>query len=75
MRVLTLKKIAARVTNIKGLQIPVLALPHLWEESRQLSLKVATCRTSKVRSIPAEGRSRIKVFTRRFGPSDLTILI
>jgi hypothetical protein len=75
MRVLTLKKIAALVANRRELQIPVLALPHLWEESRQLSLKVATCRTSKVGSIPAEVRSRIKVFTRRFWPYDLTISI
>jgi hypothetical protein len=75
MRVLTLIRIAARVANRRELQIPVLALPHLWEESRQLSLKVEIRRTSKVGSIPAEGRSWIKVFTRRFGPSDLTISI
>jgi hypothetical protein len=75
MRVLTLKKIAARVANRRELLIPVLVLPLPWEESRLQNLKVATCRISIVDSIPAEVISRIKIFTRRFGPSDLTISI
>ena len=75
MRVLILKKIAAWVTSRRELQILVLVLPLPWEESRLQNLKVATFRTSIVDSIPAEVRSRIKIFTRRFELSDLTISI
>jgi len=75
MRVPILKKIAAQVANRRELQIPVLVLPHPWEESRMQNLKVATCRISIVASIPAEVISRIKILTRRFGHSDLIISI
>ena len=75
MRVLILKKIAAWVTSRRELQILVLVLPLHWEESRLQNLKVAIFRASIVDSIPAEVRSRIKIFTRRFELSDLTISI
>jgi hypothetical protein len=71
--VLTLKKIAVQAANRRELQIPVLVLPLPWEENRLQNLKVATLRIRIVDSIPAEGRSRIKVFTKRLEHSDLTI--
>ncbi len=75
MLVPTLTKIAARIANRRELLIPVLVLPHPWEESRQQSLNVVTSRTSKVDLILVEEKSRIKVFKRRYGLSDLIILI